>query len=476
MARENQGLQIALIIFVMLTIVLGVTTFIFFRQHDEAVVELKKKTDEAATSTTESHNLQEKNKQLKKILGFPETEKEDAIDEAWRKDMVTFAGTFPEEKRYYRPVLEYLYNTVAENSKLLEAAKATTKEQLDRNERRDGEIKPQIEVEKKAKDQAVTDLTDERTKFNTARKAFTDKEGELTVRLEKARKDGEAALAALQGSLDETNIQLQKVTLLSAEKSKKLDDVVKETFEVADGEVTWVNQRNGTVWIDLGRADALGRQTSFSVYAGDTNDVTKAGKKGSIEVTQIVGDHVAEARIVEDRVSDPIMPGDKIHTPVWSSGEQKRFALTGFMDIDGDGKSDLQTVINLITLNGGAIDAYTDDKGKLFGKMTVNTRFVVMGEAPKDRGTPELIAQYSKIVGDADKLGIKQVPFKELLSRMGWVNQTPVVRFGPGANPNDFKPLPREGVNTTSTGDVSGLFRERGTREPPKKPSSGGAY
>ena len=30
MARENQGLQIALIIFVMLTIVLGVTTFIFF--------------------------------------------------------------------------------------------------------------------------------------------------------------------------------------------------------------------------------------------------------------------------------------------------------------------------------------------------------------------------------------------------------------------------------------------------------------
>ena len=32
MARENQGLQIALIIFVMLTIILGVTTYLFFRQ------------------------------------------------------------------------------------------------------------------------------------------------------------------------------------------------------------------------------------------------------------------------------------------------------------------------------------------------------------------------------------------------------------------------------------------------------------
>ena len=36
MARENQGLQIALIIFVILTIILGVTTFLFFRQYEEA--------------------------------------------------------------------------------------------------------------------------------------------------------------------------------------------------------------------------------------------------------------------------------------------------------------------------------------------------------------------------------------------------------------------------------------------------------
>ncbi len=32
-ARENQGLQIALIIFVMLTIVLSVTTYIFFDNY-----------------------------------------------------------------------------------------------------------------------------------------------------------------------------------------------------------------------------------------------------------------------------------------------------------------------------------------------------------------------------------------------------------------------------------------------------------
>jgi hypothetical protein len=32
-ARENQGLQIALIVFVMLTIILSVTTFIFYNNY-----------------------------------------------------------------------------------------------------------------------------------------------------------------------------------------------------------------------------------------------------------------------------------------------------------------------------------------------------------------------------------------------------------------------------------------------------------
>jgi len=46
MARENQGLQIALIVTVMLTIILGVTTFIFYRQYDDANTKAKAAVDE----------------------------------------------------------------------------------------------------------------------------------------------------------------------------------------------------------------------------------------------------------------------------------------------------------------------------------------------------------------------------------------------------------------------------------------------
>ena len=61
MARENQGLQIALIIFVMLTIILGVTTFIFYRQYEEAAIkagEAEQKLEDLATLVdyVETHN------------------------------------------------------------------------------------------------------------------------------------------------------------------------------------------------------------------------------------------------------------------------------------------------------------------------------------------------------------------------------------------------------------------------------------
>ena len=108
--------------------------------------------------------------------------------------------------------------------------------------------------------------------------------------------------------------------------------------------MTWVDQRRGVVWINLGRADGLQPLTTFSVYPEKPTSVTKESAKASIEVTAIRGEHEAEARIMPgdtSKLADPIMPRDKIYSPVWSRGTKKHFALAGFMDIDGDGRSDL---------------------------------------------------------------------------------------------------------------------------------------
>ena len=51
MARENQALHIVLIGFVMLTIILGVTTYVCYRNADEASIKAKTNADEASRKT-----------------------------------------------------------------------------------------------------------------------------------------------------------------------------------------------------------------------------------------------------------------------------------------------------------------------------------------------------------------------------------------------------------------------------------------
>ena len=50
MARENQGLQISLIVFVTLSLFLGVATYLLYRQYDEAAAKAKTNAEEASTA------------------------------------------------------------------------------------------------------------------------------------------------------------------------------------------------------------------------------------------------------------------------------------------------------------------------------------------------------------------------------------------------------------------------------------------
>ena len=64
------------------------------------------------------------------------------------------------------------------------------------------------------------------------------------------------------------------------------------------------------------------------VGSDETNPV-KAEKKGTIEVVRIIEAHLAEARIMDDDPSKPIMPGDQLFSAAWRPGHAEHFALVG---------------------------------------------------------------------------------------------------------------------------------------------------
>jgi len=463
MARENQGLKIALIIFVSLTLVLGLMTFLGFRQSAEKAAAAKKWEEDAKAAKDTASVIQENFNTAKSYLGQPDTAKIEPIGEDFTKDMEKCAAvvSLDDAKRNYRDALMFLLAEIqARNASLASelAANEDLKKQIEDLESVKAPLVAQAEQRAAA---AIAERDKLRSDFNDARNAITDKQQkQLQAQLQR-QKEFDAQLASLQTQYDAQLARVGELENLLKEKNETIIKVLEPTFEMADGKIRWVNQRNQTVWINLGRADSLQRLTSFSVYPADTNDVTKVGKKASIEVTQILGDHLAEARIVEDEYSDPVMPGDVIHTPVWAPGEKEHFALTDGMDIDGDKKSDLQMVLNIISMNGGVVDCYVTDEGRRVGNFTNDTRYLVMGSSPDELATDARRDARTQILKDAEERGLMKITLKDLLDKMGWKNQAPVVRVGRGAKPSDLRAQPPEGGPRTSTGTVSPLFQPR---------------
>src|SRR5205814_522187 len=114
------------------------------------------------------------------------------------------------------------------------------------------------------------------------------------------------------------------------------------------------------------------KKQDISALADNSQPVSEAKKKGTIEVINITGPHMAECRILADSTPNPLLPNDLIFTPLWRPGQQDHFALVGMMDIDGDGVDDREKVHDLIRINGGIIDAETDAKGNAIGEVTVS--------------------------------------------------------------------------------------------------------
>jgi len=465
MARENQWLQIFLIIFVILTILLAVTTFLFYRQYQQEAIKAKENLEKATTEETAARNVQTENNELKRMMGFAPTDKLDTIQGAFNKDMQTYAATVPEANWNYHFVVAHLHGVVQTRTGELATQLEALQGMKRRNETLEAIKQKQIDEYKASVDQAVAELSQAKAKFTQDLQEVRRQSDDREAKVEQIREAAQTQVAQFESKVQKAREQIDKLSQMLEDRNKQVFKILRPTFEAPDGEVRLVNNRNRTVWIDLGYADGLRRQMTFSVYPAETNDINRAGKKAEIEVIQLIDDHLAEARIVEDDNRDPILIGDVVYTPVWAPGERLHFALTDSLDVDNDGKYDPEIVRNLIAMNGAVIDdeLVVKDDGTIerTGALTTHTRFVVLGTEHDSETPEELINARVAMLREAETLGIQTMPLPELLRQMGWKNQTPVVVYGEGARREDFRAPPPEGVPRVSSGTVSPLFKPR---------------
>jgi ParB-like chromosome segregation protein Spo0J len=454
-ARQDQTLQIFLIVFIFLFLVTAVVAYLGWRGYSDSDQKATALQSQLNDKNTQFQNKESELEDLKEKVGFGRNDNAPDVKKATEDDMKTYgAGVADEASRTYRKVLESVFTelqqTAAREAKLTADIKARDAHLL----AVETETKKMIDEHDAARKKAEEDLADQKNKFADDRKTLETTKADLQKSLDDQRKAYTSQIEDRDSNLKKVNDQNTKlVHAVDDLKEQRKDEP--ESFEVADGRVSWVNQ-NGTVWINLGTSDSLRRQVTFSVFDADLHDAAKSKKKGSIEVTRLLSDHMAEARITKDDPKNPILTGDNIYSQIWHRGKKLHFALTGFIDIDGDGQSDLQLARDLIELNGGIVDAYLDESGKPQGEITANTRYLVYGEKSESASKTNLQQGTNDMFKEASSLGVQTITLPEFLTQMGYKPQDRTVHLGAAAKGSDFPVKP---VNET-TGPTT-QFRSR---------------
>lgn len=133
------------------------------------------------------------------------------------------------------------------------------------------------------------------------------------------------------------------------EKNKKLQDS-------PDGEIIYVNTKNKTAYIDLGRPEGVLKGMSFQVFR-----YGKGGKKiykGKIVIRQ-VQKNMSKVGIVKlNNILVPIISGDKIINRVYDRNKVKYFVIAGKLSQ----KYSLDQVERLVKQIGGKIETNVTGK------------------------------------------------------------------------------------------------------------------
>lgn len=435
-------MQIAVISFAMLTIILAITTYVFYAQSASASKDLEAKTKALSDKQMENNKLMYRVVAMQYVLGLKDVTKEqmevaknsaggddaDVKDvlEKFDADMALVGDQVAPEARNYRTFMNNLLTALAKKNASVADSMQQVRTIQKAKDDAENAAKARADTAIASAEKSQADYAKESKTFADDRTTMEEQKTQLAAKITAGENRAKTEIARAneeKGLFEKHNLQLTQVNKRITE---KLEDVVKDqaTFnESPDGHITKVSQNQRLVWIDRGRADGLLRQTTFSVYDHNENGMSSNKSKGRIEVLT-VGEHLSEARILEDKPSNPIIAGDVIETPAWSPGQRVHFALAMKMDINKDRIDDYDMIKSIIEMNGGVIDAQLriDANGKVVreGDIGVDTRYFVQGEKPSETTSAELQKQFNQFDADRERFNVKKLSVDNLLALMGW--------------------------------------------------------
>jgi phage host-nuclease inhibitor protein Gam len=396
---SKQGLIVTLIFFILLSILLGITTFIGFNgQADlEKSLEEAKKKENAAKTDTEYYQMQSLvgrgytaplgtkeldelgskmdkftavDPQTKKRKLNPSVKNRDAAEvDAWLGKLQDKLG-WNEAQKKPASTFETL---LAQRDKEIEELKNTVKNEQDKAAKESEKLKAQNDKLAARELQYKTELDALRSEplqyvINYLKGL---PQGELDKQLEKVKQEKLGQMVAhfvktideLQKEVDnlgQVRTNLQEQIGAQEEKhqkqvkamQKEIDDLNLRVskaeakvprinlldFDQPKGKIVEIDRSGLQPFINLGRADNVKPGLTFSIRGADANGKSGQEPKGSLEVLSVINDRLSQARVtwLKDPNRDPVMKGDLLFNPAWSPTLRQHVAIAGIVDLTGE--------------------------------------------------------------------------------------------------------------------------------------------
>lgn len=458
--RDNQGTQIAMIVFIITTLLFMILTYVGYSSWAAARGEADQASSKASDADSQRNSAIRAASELQTSIGLDSSMSGDAAQAEAKKVAESLGQGLPDENKNFIGIIAARDARVADLTQQLFSANAQVQQLTDKVTTLAKTNEEALANAQAAEATAMQDYqkavasheqqSAERDKFNAQ---LDSEKNKAKAESAKARNDAAKQIAAANAERDAAVSRAEK-------RQEELLLIKKDTPDKYDGRIIGVVAATRSVIIDKGREDGVRPKTTFTVYDAEDSNVRTAKKKATIEVTKVINAHRSEARITDADYTQPIVGDDYIYSPIWSPGTRLGIALVGKMDIDLDGRDDREYVRNLIELNGGKIDA-EDIGGKMVGAIDVDTRYLVMGEAESTKKEDSVVKE--EMMDQARLYTVERMSVGELLDLMSPPGRARSVKFNSRVPvPGDFPPQKKNGIGRNTGGSSMGtVFRQR---------------
>jgi hypothetical protein len=462
--ESKQALVVTLVFFILLSIILSVLWYMGYSEADKLAKE--KTTAENAEKSAKSERDTQRNVALlyRGYMGVPPADKME-LKVAYDDYVAKVAGKNDKDGND---------KTLAELEKKLGWNKANglPNTDMDRKVRDLEKEKTDLQGQVAQKDEELkkreTALTTSRNQNKALEDEFTKKFAELKERADKELKKYEQDIQAAREGFGDSgktiadlkevieNLQKEHAKILQG-KNKEIKDLQTRVNRLEDKKPTYVasamDQPKGKIvlmdktgslpYVNLGSADHVRSQLSFSIHGVGADGRPLKDTKGSLEIINVVGEHLSQARVTDqvDPTRDPVATGDLLMNPAWDPNQQRHVAIAGIVDLSGDARRDrpadarraVEAFIRTLENQNMVVDAWVDfSDNTIKGKgITRATDYLILGIVPEGRAgavrdddpsarqREDIQKLITKMGDDATKLGVPIIKLRDFLAMTG---------------------------------------------------------